>query len=263
MAKLGFVGIASLSETFAMTLKRLPALASASLLLSVCATGAALAQPAAGDWSGPYVGVTAGASFERSHFALPGDLNDVLQQDKDSKTRFVGGALLGFNHQSGSTVFGLEADISSPRGTQTVTACTAIDGCWTPAHDSFTTFNYLKVKASGRLRARIGEVVGDNLFYVAGGYSIADTRLDLVGNCFNGGNPTVPLVFNFSRKKTLSGFNLGAGVEHAIGAHLIARAEVIYDSYGSQTWRGEAPEWNDRKIGVHDTDLRAAVSYRF
>lgn len=242
---------------------RLPVLAATSAALSLLAAGAASAQTAALDWSGAYVGAAAGASFGHSHFALPGDLNDVLQQDSDSKDRFVGSALLGFNHQIGSTVIGLEADVNSKRGAQEVTACTAIDGCWTSAHDSFTTLNDLRIGVSGRVRARVGLASGSNLFYVAGGYSVADTRLDLTGLCFDAANPAVPTVYNFSRSKTLSGFNLGAGVEHAVGSHLIARAEVIYDGYGSQTYRGEAPEWNDRKISVHDTDVRAAISYRF
>jgi outer membrane immunogenic protein len=238
------------------------AAAAAGLAMTLIA-GSALAQPVSGDWSGAYAGVSAGASFNHSGFALPGDLNDILLQDSDSKTRFVGAALLGFNHQIGSTVIGLEADISTPRGTQQVTACTAIDGCWTSAHDSFTTINELKLRASGRIRARIGQVVGGSLIYVAGGYSIADSRLDLTGLCYDPANPSAPTVYNFSRSKTLSGFNIGAGVERAIGSHLIARAEVIYDGYGSQTYKGEAPEWNDRRISIHDTDVRAAISYRF
>lgn len=242
-------------------LKHAAAVAAGFAMIS--SAGAALAQPAADDWSGAYVGLSAGASFGHSRFALPGDLGDTLQQDKDSKTRFIGGALLGFNHQIGSTVLGLEADVNTPRGTQEVTACTTVDGCWTSAHDSFTTLNDLKLRASGRIRARIGQVVGGSLIYLAGGYSIADSRLDLTGLCYDPANPPVPTVYNFSRSKTLSGFNLGAGVERAIGSHLIARAEVIYDGYGSQTYRGAAPEWNDRRISIHDTDLRAAVSYRF
>jgi outer membrane immunogenic protein len=246
-----------------MRFQSLPMLAAASLAVSFGAAGAAFAQTATTDWSGAYVGVSAGASFGHSKFTLPGDLGDTLQQNSDSKTRFVGGALLGYNHQFGATLVGLEADVNSPQGTEQVTACTTVDGCWTSAHDSFTTLNNLKLRASGRIRARLGEVVGDNLFYVAGGYSIADSRLDLVGLCYDPANPSVPTTYNFSRSKTLSGFNVGGGVEHAIGAHLIARAEVIYDSYGSQTYAGEAPEWNARKISIHDTDARVAISYKF
>lgn len=246
-----------------MRIQRLLSLAVASLALSFTAA-AAQAQPAPGDWSGAYVGLSAGGMFEHSHFNLPGDTGDVLQKDSDSRTHFVGGGLIGFNHQlSNGMVVGLEGDLNSSQGTQQVTACNAVDGCFVSTHDSFTTFNNLKIGVSGRVRARLGMASGANLFYVAGGYSVADTRLDLVGDCFNAGNPTVPLVFTYSRSKTLSGFNVGAGVEHAIGLHLVARAEVIYDGYGSQTWRGDGAEWNDRKIGVHDADLRAALSYKF
>ena len=110
----------------------------------------------------------------------------------------------------------------------------------------------------------VGIARDDNLFYVVGGYSVAQTRLDLVGNCFNPGNPSVPLIFNFSRSKTLSGFNIGAGVEHAIGSQLRVRAEYVYDDYGDQTYPGDAGgEWNARDISVHNSNLRFGLSYRF
>ena len=225
--------------------------------------GAAVAQPAA-NWDGPYVGVLAGAQFGSTGFALPGDTGDVLQSDHASQTAFTWGGMVGFNVTTGGVVLGVEGDLMDADNTKTVVACTTPDGCFTSAHDSFTTFNNLKQTLNGRVRARVGIARGDNLFYVAGGYSVAKTRLDLVGDCFDPADPTVPLVFTFSRSRTLSGFNIGAGVEHAIGSHLRIRAEYVYDDYGSQTYAGDGSgEWNDRLISVHDSNLRLGVSYQF
>jgi len=225
--------------------------------------GAVAAQPAT-NWNGPYVGVLAGAQFGSAGFALPGDTGDVLQSDHDSKTAFTWGGMAGFNITTGGVVLGLEGDVMDANNAKTVVACTTPDGCFTSAHDSFTTYNNLKQTLNGRVRARVGIARGDNLFYVAGGYSVAKTRLDLVGDCFDPANPPVPIIFTFSRSKTLSGFNIGAGVEHAIGSHLRIRAEYLYDSYGNQTYAGDGSgEWNDRLISVHDSNLRLGVNYQF
>jgi len=235
-------------------------LGAAALMLG--ASRAHAAQPGA-EWSGVYAGALTGAQWTSSHFSLPGDTADALLSNHASKTSWSGGGLIGFNYQTGNMVLGLEGDIAGGDNKQQVTACTVPDGCWTPAHDSFTTFNRLKEGWNGHLRARMGWVSGQNLFYVAGGYSAARTRLDLVGNCYNPGNPSVPLLFNFSRSKTVSGFNLGAGVERRIGPHLSVRAEYIYDGFGHQLYRGDGSEWNDRRINLHNSDLRVAISYRF
>jgi opacity protein-like surface antigen len=163
----------------------------------------------------------------------------------------------------GALLLGGEVDISSTGGTSSVTACTVPDGCFTPTHDSFTTLNHLKDNFTGRLRARLGWSIGDTLFYGAVGYSYVDTKLSLVGLCYNPGDPTVPLVFNFDRARNLSGFNLGVGVEHALGEHFVVRAEYVFDDFGDRTYAGDAPEWNDRRISTIDSSLRVAVAYRF
>jgi outer membrane immunogenic protein len=224
----------------------------ASLLIS---TGA-FAQDS-GDWSGLYIGGVGGAQFGNSHFSLPGDKHDALKQSHADNTNFSGGGLVGFNFQSNNIVYGLEGDVTDGNGTQSVTACTVPDGCFTPKHDSFTTFNNLKTGVTERLRARLGISTGDMLFYAAGGYSHADTKLSLVGNCYNFADPPVPLVFNFARSRQVSGFNLGVGAEYALGSFFL-RGEYVFDDYGSGTWKGSA-EWNDRRISLSDNQLRVAV----
>ena len=215
------------------------------------------------DWSGFYVGGVVGANVEHGHFSLPGDTSDVLLSDHANATGLTGGGLIGFNKQYQNYVVGIEGDVVAGAADRKVTACTAIDGCFTPAHDSFTTYNRLKQGVSGHLRVRLGYAMDRTLVYVAGGYSVADTRLDLVGDCFNPANPPTPTVYTFSRGKTVSGFNIGAGVERAVTDHIAVRAEYVYDDFGGQTYRGDAPEWNDRRIDLHNSNFRVAASYRF
>ena len=237
-------------------------LAAGTAMAALALAGAAAAQPAA-NWNSAYAGVLAGAQIGSAGFALPGDNADVLQNDHASKTAFSAGGVIGFNATLGGMVVGLEGDLADANKTRSVIACNVTDGCWTSAHDSFTTDNRLKETLSGHVRVRAGFAQGDNLFYVAGGYSVAKTRLDLIGDCYDPANPPVPTVYTYSRSRTVSGYNIGAGVEHAMGSHLLIRAEYLYDGYGTQTYAGDGAEWNDRRISLHDSNLRVGVSYKF
>ncbi|HEX4738178.1 MAG TPA: outer membrane beta-barrel protein [Allosphingosinicella sp.] len=213
-------------------------------------------------WSGVYIGAVGGVQWTRSHFALPGDQADALLSSHDTRSNWFAGGDIGANYQTGNVVLGLEADLVGENAKQAVTACTVPDGCWVPTHDSFTTLNHLKERLVGHLRARAGLASGGNLFYVAGGYSVAKTRLDLIGECFNPGDPNTPLLFNYSRKRTISGFNLGAGVERRLARHISLRAEYVFD-YGHQLYRGDGTEWNDRRIAVRNSSVRLGVSVLF
>ena len=246
-----------------MHFKKLLPLAAASVVLSSAAAFADVdTTSAAADWSGLYIGAEGGADFGTTHFALPGDKDDVLQKTTKGKTEFVGGGLVGYNWQADNIVYGVEADATSSDGTTSVTSCNAVDGCFVTTHDSFTTLNHVKTDWSGRLRARVGFLSMGTLFYAAGGYSYADTKMSLVGLCYDAAAPTVPLVFNYARSKGLSGFNIGAGMERAFGEHFVARVEYVYSDYGSNTYPGSA-EWNDRRISSNNGAVRVAVAYHF
>lgn len=239
-----------------MHIKHLLPLAAASLLLSSAAAFA-------GDWSGFYVGAEGGAQFNHSHFALPGDTNDVLQKTSNDKTSFIGGGLVGYNFQADNIVYGVEGDIASGGGKNSVTACNAVDGCFVTTHDSFTTINNVKTSWTGRLRARLGFAADDMLFYAAAGYSYGDdSKLSLVGLCYTFATPTIPTIYTFNRSKNLSGFNVGAGIERPISDHFVVRAEYVYDDFGSTTYPGGA-EWNDRRISENNGSVRVAVAYHF
>lgn len=217
----------------------------------------------ADEWSGIYAGIIGSADSVRANFSLPGDSNDKLLDNSSRKTKFVGGALIGYNYQFDNKIVGVEGDGTSAAGTQSVTACAEPSGCFTSAHDSFTTFNNLHAGTSERLRMRFGVIAHDTLFYGAAGYSRMHARLSLVGNCFDATNPTVPTVYNFDRSKSILGYNLALGVEHSISTRLFVRGEYLYEDFGSNTWRGTPPEWNDRKISLRTDQLRLAVGLRF
>jgi opacity protein-like surface antigen len=231
--------------------------------LALALASAAHAQTPGPHWDGSYAGLVAGVQWTSARFALPNDPADVLLSDQRTRSHGFGGVLAGFNRQSGDVVFGLEGDLEGGHRTLEATSCNVVDGCWSPAGDSFTTHNRLKEDLTGHVRLRAGIARGANLFYAAAGYAYARTRLDLVGDCFDPANPTVPTVYTFSRKKSLSGYSLGAGVEHRAGEHLVLRAEYLFDGFGHKTFAGDGGFWNDRRIRLRHSDLRLAASWRF
>lgn len=215
-------------------------------------------------WTGPYAGVVGGIERTSGRLSLPNDTMDVLVSDHDAKTKLIGGITAGFNYETpGGLVVGIEGDVTVGKNRLDAIACTTPDGCWTSAHDSFTTINHVTASTAGHLRAKLGIASGANLFYAAAGYSVRKARLDLLGECFNPGDPTTPLLFTFTRSKTMSGFNLGAGFERRIGNHLGLRAEYLFDDFGHQLFRGDGMEWNDRRIAVHSSTLRLGVDVSF
>lgn len=234
----------------------------ASGLLALASAGAAQAQDGP-NWGGAYVGATIGVDFGRTHYALVNDPADTLLKTHDNKTGFSGGGVIGFNIQRDNLVVGIEGDVNNGRANSNVDACTTVDGCWTPAHDSFTTHNHLDSGVAGRVRVRLGYAQGANLFYLAGGYSAQRTTLNLIGDCYNPSNPSAPTVYTYSKGKTVQGFNIGAGVERALSRHVTGRLEYIYDGFGGQTYKGDGVEWADRRLQVSDNTLRAGVSVHF
>ncbi len=246
-----------------MHLKLLATALAGALGLAAIGGASAQAAPNAATWNGPYAGVLVGAQLGSAEFSLPGDVSDVLLKSTAGKTAFEGGALVGFDHQMGDLVVGVEGDFTDTNRVRQVTACNVTDGCWTPNHDSFTTHNLLKETEQGHVRLRAGMASGNSLFYVAGGYSIAAAQLNLIGDCWNSSSPSTPLVFTYQRNETLSGFNVGAGVETALSRHLSMRAEYLFDDYGAHLFPGDGAEWNDRRISVKNSNLRVGVSYRF
>jgi outer membrane immunogenic protein len=170
-------------------------------------------------WTGLYVGLQAGWAW--------GDLDgsNGFNQSSDIDG-FVGGAHIGYNLQSGTIVWGIEADIEG----------SDLGGSG-PFHD--TNINWL-----GSLRARFGlTVTPRTLLYATGGLAFGDVE---VSNAFG----------TFSDTRT--GWTLGAGLEHAISPATTVRLEYRYTDLGSND--------NAPGVGNSDVTfgaVRAGISWKF
>ncbi|MBI1180481.1 MAG: outer membrane beta-barrel protein [Alphaproteobacteria bacterium] len=228
-------------------------------LFGAAAAAAMLASPAVHaegiDWAGGYLGIHAGGQFTTGRMTLvPGGYDTVFGPGSKpeatmSPDGFAGGALAGYMARIGASTFvGVELD---------VTGSTAKDTQITSATVGWDASNRMKQEITGRARARFGYAVGKLMPFIAGGVSVSRVSMDLDIDCFG-------QHYSDHTAKTLTGFNVGAGVEYAMSRHLRARLEYIFDGYGSPQLATLKPDWNDRKFhNLRTSTVRVAVAYAF
>jgi outer membrane immunogenic protein len=182
-------------------------------LLAALAATTALALPLsahAAGFDGPYVGANVGYG-----------LGDVTIDDQDcdiscssqtfSPNGVSLGGVVGFNHQMGSTVIGLEGDYN-----------------WIDAKkDKVTNWNsqhHAEIKSYGSVRARAGLAVDKTLVYVTGGLAIINQNVSAYGT-----NSTGTIIYNgFKDYSTRVGLAAGAGAEFAVTDNVRLKMEYLY-----------------------------------
>lgn len=110
----------------------------------------------------------------------------------------------------------------------------------------------------GSLRARVGVMAGNALFYVTGGIAMGRQTFNVYDDASN---------TNFeSHKNTMVGGTVGAGVEYALSTHVTARIEYRYTDFGKVSVTpnndGYDGDYTD-KHGVTQESLTVGVAYRF
>lgn len=135
-------------------------------------------------WAGPYLGVNLGYNW--------GSISNNLTKPSG----FSGGAQGGYNWQSGSLVFGLEADIQA-----------------NAADDTFASWKFSN-PWFGTARGRIGYAFDTVMIYGTGGLAFGGLR----GESYN----------SLSETRTSAGWTLGAGAELAVSQNWSAKVEYLY-----------------------------------
>lgn len=223
--------------------------------MAVIASTAVNASANETEWTGPYVGAQAGYTSLKPKYSEPLPLNLQTEQrqfiaEVNPNTNGIsGGVLAGYNVQANGLILGIEADFAL------TSADTTVDS--SPEPDYFNNYSAFDLKWNGHVRARIGYPVGKTLVYAAGGLALARLKVDdveLLGD--------VPGEWG-EQSKTLTGFSVGGGVEHAITNNLTIRAEYLYDNYAGKTGIIDGPDPYDFTIDPSAHNVRAAVSYRF
>jgi opacity protein-like surface antigen len=204
-------------------------------------------------WSGLYIGGHVGASSSLTDIADP--LGAPIYGDNVRSPGFIGGGQIGFNHQVGLVVFGVEADVSgvSSDGTNT---CFAVSG------DTASSNCRVRPDLYTTVTGRIGYAVDRSLLYVKGGAAWTRGTVDMFVN----NNPFG--VFTSTSSFVTPGWTVGAGVEYALAPAWSMKLEYDYLSFRDQDVStpyvpgnpfGTAPTTT---ISQHVHQLKLGLNYR-
>jgi outer membrane immunogenic protein len=190
------------------------------------------------NWTGPYIGVNAGAAKHRSHFFDFGDPTccqlAFTNQQFFSTNRWRGtvGGQAGYNWQFGNVVTGVEADINWI-GKSSATIPSDFFG-------AAPVFTNADINWFATARGRLGWAFSNTLVYATGGLAVA--RLSNSWG-FVGQTPY------FSYEATKATWTVGGGIEHMLTKNWTARAEVLYADFGTspiQTISGFAGNYQSK-----------------
>jgi opacity protein-like surface antigen len=200
------------------------------------------------NWTGFYVGGFFGADYGDSEIRFLGT-NEISKPDIKG---FIGGGQVGYNHQFGTWVLGVEGDIGATNKTGG-RACGVANGlsggpvtfgvptgAFTPFF--FTCENDLEWLAT--LGARVGFTWDRALFYAKGGG--AWTTTDFSANCILGPrngldsrscfSPGGVFTNSFGTSNDRWGWMVGLGTEFALTPNWSAKAEWNFIDFGRDTF---------------------------
>jgi outer membrane immunogenic protein len=198
-------------------------------------------------WDGFYIGLNVGAarhdwSFTDRNFWFANSGVSPLQTWTSSKTGATGGVQVGYNWQSGTFVYGFEADLNwlGLKKEQVFGLPSFIAGGF-PAQAAATA----QVDWLATFRGRVGLTsLNPTLVYVTGGLAIAGSKNRWGGGyaSFNQlGNP-IGCGCDFVDDKTRFGWTAGFGVEHMVNRNWSFKAEVLYVDLGTRTKSATVPD---------------------
>jgi len=193
-------------------------------------------------WTGCYAGANLGAGTSGSNFT---DTNDPTDGNGSANAvGFAGGGQAGCNLQIRTMVFGLEGDFDYFRSNPNFFNNT--NGL--PGVQQSLTTNYLAT-----VRPRVGIAADRNFAYITGGVAFANAS-------YTDNNLTAPGVASVSR--TLTGWAVGAGWEHAFSPMWTLRVEYLFASFPAMSAVNTTVPFTataDLTVQV----LRAGVNFKF
>ncbi len=209
-------------------------------------------------WTGFYVGVNAGYIFDTGKSSLTGSPALLATGLTPGATRTLGdgftiGGTIGYNHQIGNVVFGLEADLNYVDLGRTVAF----------SNGGLTTTLSQDATYLGTVRARLGFAIDRVLIYGTGGLAYGDTEASTT-------IATPAALWVGNKSSTRFGYAVGAGLEYAFTNNLSAKVEYLYYDLGKTNYT--SPQVAGAVVpGVFGTTraenrgqlVRAGINYRF
>jgi outer membrane immunogenic protein len=188
-------------------------------------------------WSGCYIGVNGGGGASGSNFTtavdngthlIPADAATVngFGTGSGDDSNFLAGGQIGCNWQSGTYVYGVEADADYFHSNATFTNGTGV----LSTGDGFAVAQSLTTDYLATIRPRLGVAADRSLFYVTGG--AAFTRVSYVQtytDTLNNG------IGSATGAQSLIGWTVGGGWEYAWNDHFVTRVEYLYAGFPNVT----------------------------
>ncbi|MGO8737259.1 outer membrane protein [Rhodoblastus sp.] len=176
-------------------------------------------------WTGFYIGADIGGAFASS--SLNNSWNGWTSHSSDT-SGVMGGGYVGYNYQFNQNfVLGLEGDFQGTSNSQSSNWFSPITLGNITAGDAISERRSLDWLAS--INGRVGVAYDRALFYAIGGAAWA------------GGTGTVTdwnIPASASLATSVSGFDVGAGVDYAFTPNWIGRIEYRYYDFGNNTFTG-------------------------
>ncbi len=244
---------------------------------------AAPAAVAAYNWSGLYIGGTAGAAWTKADVDLgvvngsaalydpaqiPG-LQAVASRTL-SETDAIFGGKIGFNWQSNMFVYGVEADISSLRFNSANTTTGYPFGVVPPPGiPDFATFDTtVSTTWLSTIRGRAGYAMDRTLIYATGGAAFANVKFS---DIYRGHSPLGSTFDNGSAasSQTRFGWAVGGGLDYAFTNNWIISVEYLHVDLGSIDASGLVTTLSPRTSTFNFSTkltsdiVRGGISYKF
>jgi len=215
------------------------------------------------NWTGFYVGLHAGAG------STDGDLTTQVTDgfffadqltNTFRKTGFIGGGQIGYNYQSGMSVFGFEADASS---LNVKSSFSGLDPFFSGKGNTATLSSSVDWLVTVRGRAGIAATPA-LLLYVTGGLAVAGVNVSYRNNATA---PGTLLSNSLSVDETRYGWTAGFGTEYALGSNWSVKAEYLRVMLGDTTVNAPFDPatglTGSIKVSQNIDLIRAGVNYKF
>lgn len=187
------------------------------------------------NWNGLYIGANGGYSWNKSEWYWPaGDAR--VSPDFDGA---VFGGQIGYNHQMGNLVLGIEASISGSNASGD-TFCPNDD------YRCRTEMNWLLL-----VGPRLGYAFDRTMIYATGGYA----RVELNTN-------TVPPATDYDVDSDHNGWAIGGGVEYLITPNLVLGAEYVRVLLSTEHIANAANNAERHDVDADLNIVRARLSYK-
>ena len=219
-------------------------------------------------WTGFYIGANVGYGWSDADFGItptgawvttaPASIPSIVATNKTLRSNgVVAGGQVGYNHQIGRMVVGIENDFAY------YNAQTTFGGG--PVLTTLIT-RYTQQASQTWLataRGRLGLAFDRWLVYGTGGLAVS--KWNVVMNMTSLGADAA-----FSSDKTVAGWTAGGGVEFAINRNWSAKAEYLYADFGRVTGSSVFPSPPNGPNFTHDHSVRlvtqvarAGINYKF